>query len=31
VVLRMPPSTFRMLVDGLMVTSGLSLLWAAGL
>jgi hypothetical protein len=29
VVLRMPPSTFRMLVDGLMVTSGLSLLWAA--
>jgi hypothetical protein len=29
VVLRMQPATFRMLVDGLMVTSGLSLLWAA--
>jgi uncharacterized membrane protein YfcA len=29
VVLRMQPSTFRMLVDGLMLSSGLSLLWAA--
>jgi len=29
VVLRMQPATFRMLVDGLMISSGLSLLWAA--
>ncbi|MFC5552213.1 sulfite exporter TauE/SafE family protein [Massilia aerilata] len=29
VVLRMQPATFRLLVDGLMVSSGLSLLWAA--
>ena len=29
VVLRMQPATFRMLVDGLMLSSGLSLLWAA--
>lgn len=29
VVLKMQPATFRMLVDGLMLSSGLSLLWAA--
>jgi hypothetical protein len=29
VVLRMPAATFRMLIDGLMLSSGLSLLWAA--
>jgi uncharacterized membrane protein YfcA len=29
VVLRMQPATFRLLVDGLMVSSGLSLLWVA--
>ncbi len=29
-VLRMTPATFRLLVDGLMLSSGLSLLWAAG-
>ncbi len=29
VVLRMQPATFKMLVDGLMLASGLSLLWAA--
>ena len=29
VVVRMKPATFRLLVDGLMLSSGLSLLWAA--
>ncbi|AIP35150.1 sulfite exporter TauE/SafE family protein [Paraburkholderia xenovorans LB400] len=29
VVIRMKPSTFRLLVDGLMLSSGVSLLWAA--
>ena len=29
VVLRMAPSTFKLVVDGLMLSSGLSLLWAA--
>lgn len=29
VVIRMRPSTFRLMVDGLMLTSGVSLLWAA--
>jgi uncharacterized membrane protein YfcA len=29
-VLRMTPAMFRLLVDGLMLSSGLSLLWAAG-
>jgi uncharacterized membrane protein YfcA len=29
-VLRMTPATFRLLVDGLMLSSGFSLLWAAG-
>jgi uncharacterized membrane protein YfcA len=29
VVVRMQPSTFRLLVDGLMLSSGISLLWAA--
>jgi uncharacterized protein len=27
---RMSPATFRLVVDGLMLSSGLSLLWAAG-
>jgi len=26
----MSPSTFKLVVDGLMLSSGLSLLWAAG-
>jgi uncharacterized membrane protein YfcA len=30
IVARMSPGTFRLVVDGLMVSSGLSLLWAAG-
>ncbi|QDQ80804.1 sulfite exporter TauE/SafE family protein [Paraburkholderia megapolitana] len=30
IVLRMSPKTFRLVVDGLMLSSGLSLLWAAG-
>jgi uncharacterized membrane protein YfcA len=30
VVVRMSPRTFRLAVDGLMLSSGLSLLWAAG-
>ncbi|MEA3093720.1 MAG: uncharacterized protein QOJ04_5062 [Caballeronia sp.] len=29
IVVRMAPSTFKLLVDGLMLSSGLSLLWAA--
>lgn len=29
IVVRMKPATFRLLVDGLMLSSGLSLLWAA--
>jgi uncharacterized protein len=29
-VLRMTPSTFKLVVDGLMLSSGLSLLWTAG-
>jgi hypothetical protein len=29
-VVRMSPSTFKLVVDGLMLSSGLSLLWAAG-
>jgi uncharacterized membrane protein YfcA len=30
IVARMSPGTFRLVVDGLMVSSGLSLLWASG-
>jgi uncharacterized membrane protein YfcA len=30
IVVRMSPSTFKLVVDGLMLSSGLSLLWAAG-
>jgi uncharacterized membrane protein YfcA len=30
IVVRMSPGTFRLVVDGLMLSSGLSLLWAAG-
>jgi uncharacterized membrane protein YfcA len=30
IVVRMSPATFRLVVDGLMLSSGLSLLWAAG-
>jgi len=30
VVVRMSPNTFKLVVDGLMLSSGLSLLWAAG-
>ncbi|CAM2155947.1 putative membrane transporter protein [Pararobbsia alpina] len=30
IVARMSPQTFRLVVDGLMLSSGLSLLWAAG-
>ena len=30
IVVRMSPTTFRLVVDGLMLSSGLSLLWAAG-
>jgi uncharacterized membrane protein YfcA len=30
VVVRMSPRTFKLVVDGLMLSSGLSLLWAAG-
>lgn len=30
IVLRMSPRTFKLVVDGLMLSSGLSLLWAAG-
>jgi uncharacterized membrane protein YfcA len=29
IVLRLPPSAFRLLIDSLMVVSGLTLLWAA--
>jgi uncharacterized protein len=30
IVVRMTPQTFRHVVDALMLSSGLSLLWAAG-
>ncbi|MFM0646398.1 sulfite exporter TauE/SafE family protein [Paraburkholderia bryophila] len=30
IVVRMSPATFKLVVDGLMLSSGLSLLWAAG-
>jgi hypothetical protein len=30
IVVRMSPAAFKLVVDGLMLSSGISLLWAAG-